>query len=110
MSGKTKIVKNKIKVSEDVIINAVKLAALEVKGVAGLDGKVNALSKIFSNGPISVTYMHDVIAVDVKILIEKTSKACVAAEKVQTAVKENIQDMFGIAVARVNVHINGAEF
>ena len=110
MDGKNNAAKSRIKVSEDVIINAVKLATLDVKGVAGLNGKVNAISKICSNGPIRVKYIHDVIAVDIKVIIKSGSKASTVAHDIQNSVKENIQDMLGIAVARINVDIDGAEF
>lgn len=110
MDGKNNAAKSRIKVSEDVIINAVKLATLDVKGVAGLNGKVNAISKICSNGPIRVKYIHDVIAVDIKVIIKSGSKASTVAQDIQNSVKENIQDMLSIAVARINVDIDGAEF
>ena len=103
-------VASKLKVSDDVIITVARLAALEVKGVASLGGEVNKKSTIKRNGPIKVSMMGDVAAIDMKIIIKSGEKACAVAQEVQTAVKENVQNMTGVPVARVNVTISGVVF
>ncbi len=100
-------VKSKLKISEDVMITVAKLAALDVKGVASLAGEISKLKK---NGPIKIKIMGDVVAIDISIIIKNTEKACVVAQDVQNAVKENVQNMTGVAVARVNVTISGVVF
>lgn len=110
MKGNKKTAQSRIKISEDVIITVARLAALDVKGVAGLDGEINAISKLKKNSPIIITSMGDVVAVDIKIIITGSAKACSTAQAVQAAVKENIQNMTGVAVARVNVTVNGVVF
>lgn len=100
----------KLKISEDVIITVARLAALDVKGVAGLGGEVNKMSKLRNNGPIRVSMMGDVAAIDMKIKVKYGEKAADVATDVQAAVKENVQNMTGIAVAQVNVTISGAVF
>jgi uncharacterized alkaline shock family protein YloU len=60
-----------LKISEDVIITVAKLAALDVKGVAGLSGEVNKLSKLKQNGPIKVKMYEDVAALDIKIKVKR---------------------------------------
>ena len=59
----------KLKISEDVIITVARLAALDVKGVAGLGGEVNKMSKLKNNGPIRVSMIGDVAAIDMKIKV-----------------------------------------
>lgn len=103
-------VKSRLKISEDVIITVVRLAALDVKGVAGLGSEVNKISKIRKNGPISILMDGDVAVIDVKIKINSSEKACAVAQEVQKAVKENVQNMTGVAVARVNVTVCGVVF
>ena len=103
-------VASKLKVSDDVIITVARLAALDVKGVASLGGEVNKKSKIKRHGPIKVSMMGDVAAIDMKIIIKSGEKACAVAQEVQTAVKENVQNMTGVPVARVNVTISGVVF
>lgn len=101
---------SKLKISEDVIITVAKLAALDVKGVASLDGEITKMGKLRKNSPIRVGLIGDVAAVDMSIKVKGGHKAMNVAQEVQSAVKENIQNMTGVAVARVNVTINGVVF
>lgn len=101
---------SRLRISEDVIITVARLAAVDVKGVAGLCGEVNKLSKLRNNGPVTVSVIEDVIAIDIKIKVRNGINAVAVAQEVQTAVKENVQSMTGITVARVNVIISGVVF
>lgn len=103
-------VKSRLKISDDVIITVARLAALDVKGVAGLCGDVSKISKVRKKGPIKIKMMSDVVAIDIAIRIKSGEKACVVANAVQLAVKENIQNMTGITVARVNVSVCGVVY
>lgn len=99
-----------LKISEDVMITIAKLATLDVNGVAGLCGEVNKLSKLRNNGPISVTMYEDVAALEIKIKVKGGVKATAVAQEVQTAVKESVQTMTGVTVARVNVIVDSIVF
>lgn len=110
MKGTKEPAKSRLKISEDVIITVARLAALDVKGVAGLGGDGNKINKFLNKGPISVDFMGDVASVEVKINVKNGVKVCNVAQEVQNAVKENIQNMTGVAVARVNVIIQGIVF
>lgn len=110
MKGTNSTAKSRLKISEDVILTVAKLAALDVKGVAGLNGDMGALSKLTNSRPISVSLIGDVAAVDIRIIVKGDAKACVTAQAVQNAVKENIQNMTGLTVARVNVHVDSVVF
>lgn len=101
---------SKLKISEDVIITVAKLAALDVKGVAALGGEITKISKLTNKGPITVSLIGDVAALDVKIKVKGSEKAAAVAQEVQSAVKENVQNMTGVTVARVNVTVSGAVF
>lgn len=110
MKGNTNSAKSRLEISEDVILTVARLAALDVKGVAGLNGEINTISKLRKKRPITVLFMGDVVAIDIKIIIKNSAKACVTAQEVQKAVKENVQNMTGVIVARVNVSVDGVEF
>lgn len=99
-----------LKISEDVIITVARLAALDVKGVAGLSGEIGKMSKLKKNGPITVKMFEDVAALDIKIKVNSGVKTIHVAQDVQSAVKEGIQSMTGVAVARVNVIVDGVVF
>ncbi|MBQ9895244.1 MAG: Asp23/Gls24 family envelope stress response protein [Ruminococcus sp.] len=110
MEVSKEVVKSRLKISDDVIITIARLAALDVKGVAGLGGEINKLSKISKSGPIKISMMGDVAAIDISIKVKNGEKVCNIAQDVQTAVKENVQNMTGVTVARVNVIISGVVF
>ncbi|MDE5764288.1 MAG: Asp23/Gls24 family envelope stress response protein [Ruminococcus sp.] len=97
-------------ISEDVIIAVARLAALDTDGVAGLAGKVNKLSKLRKNGSITVRMIEDVAALDIKIKVKSGVHVFAVAQAVQNAVKDNVQSMTGVAVARVNVTVSGVVF
>lgn len=101
---------SRLKISEDVIIAVSKLAALDVNGVACLDSEVNKINKLKNNLPVRISMIGDVAAIEIRIRIKGDAKAQAVAQEVQKAVKENVQDMTGVAVARVNVIICGAVF
>ena len=101
---------SRLKISEDVIIAIAMRAALDVNGVASLGGEINKMSKLRKNGPIKISMMGDVAAIDMNIVIKSGEKACNIAQEVQTAVKENVQNMTGVPVARVNVTVGGVVF
>ena len=101
---------SRLKISDDVIIAIAKLAALDVNGVAGLGGEIGKMSKLSKNGPIKISMMGDVAAIDMKIVIKSSEKACNVAQEVQSVVKENVQNMTGVPVARVNVTVSGVVF
>ena len=110
MEGMNKAANSRLEISEDVLLTVARLAALDVKGVAGLDGEMNAVSKLRNKRPISVSLIGDVAAIDIKIVVNGDAKACTVAQAVQAAVKENVQNMTGVTVARVNVTIGGVKF
>lgn len=101
---------SRLKISDDVIITVARLAALDVKGVAGLNGNVGKMSKLRKNGPIKISLIGDVAAIDMSIVIKSGEKAGSVALAVQNAVKENVQNMTGVPVARVNVTVGGVVF
>ena len=110
MDGVKKAAAGDLKISEDVIITVARLAALDVEGVAGLDGEVNKMSKLRKSGPITVSMMEDVAALDIKIKVKSGVKAVTVAQEVQSAVKDSVQSMTGVAVARVSVAVCGVVF
>lgn len=99
-----------LKISEDVIITVAKLAALDVNGVESLCGEISKMSKLKKNGPIAVSMVEDVAAVDIKINIKSGFRVVQVAQQVQAAVKDSVQSMTGVAVARVNVKVCGVDF
>ena len=101
---------SKLKISEDVIIEIARLAALDIKGVSKLSGEISRMNKLRKKGPVRISMIGDVAAIDMSIVIKSGFKAVSVAQDVQTAVKENVQNMTGVPVARVNVTVGGVAF
>ena len=101
---------SKLKISDDVIIEIARLAALDIKGVARLAGDISRMNKLRKRGPIRISMIGDVAAIDMSIVVKSGFKAVSVAQEVQTVVKENVQNMTGVPVARVNVTVGGVAF
>ncbi|MDD6278308.1 MAG: Asp23/Gls24 family envelope stress response protein [Oscillospiraceae bacterium] len=106
MKGIKETAKSRLKISEDVVITVARLAALDVKGVAGLSGEDDKLSRLCGKAPIRTELMGDVVSIEIKLVVAGDARACTVAQAVQAAVKENVQTMTGVTVARVNVIID----
>ena len=68
------------------------------------------LTTIFSGGEVSIDMNDGVAVIDLRICVKSNVRIPELAKKVQTAVKEAVQNMTGIVVSRVNLHIAGVEF
>lgn len=110
MKGIKETASSRLKISEDVVLSVARLAALDVKGVAGLSGEINPFSKLLGTNPIKAELLGDVVSIEVKLVVQANAKAAAVAQAVQNAVKENVQNMTGVTVARVNVVIDGICF
>lgn len=101
-----------LKVSNDVIIKITELAASEISGVASENGKLAVpqlpigLGAVFGS-PVRVSVSKDAVEIELSIITEQGSKAINVASAVQASVKSAVQNMTGIAVAKVNVNIVG---
>ena len=95
-----------VKISEDVIS---KIAETAVSGIEG----VNGLATV-KKSPASVlmrSYRQPVrIRISVSIVVSDSCNVRSAAEKIQKQVKEDVQNMTGIAVTKVSVYVKDIVF
>lgn len=100
-----------LRISEDVVITITESAVNEIKGVEKIRRKSGFIRDLLiKDKPIEVKITGDVIEVNVDIVIKGGYNAASVGEKVQEAVKSEIQAMTGITVSRVNVTISGICF
>lgn len=104
----------KVMIADDVIATVVGLAATEVEGVSSMQGNItNELAgklgvKNLTKG-VRVSIDEETVAVDISILmcygysIPKTCKA------IQERVKSAVENMVGLSVSVVNVHVVGVD-
>ena len=105
---------NSVKVSEGVIEKITELAISSVDGVCGIAKGRFRFDQLFTKGgqPSAVTVKVNDGAVEIfaEINVLSSCKVKKAAEKIQQRVKDDIQNMTGIAVTKINVFVKGIAF
>ena len=102
-----------IKISNDVIAVIAGVAASEVPGVAamagGLTGGVTEALKGKKNlaKGIKVEATETTANIDVNIIVEYGSRIPDVAFEIQNRVKKSVENMTGLKVTEVNVHVQG---
>jgi uncharacterized alkaline shock family protein YloU len=99
----------KIEIAPEVIEVIAHLASSEIEGVAGLSSGivsdfVERLGRKNSRG-VRVDIKEKEAMIDLYIIVEYGQQIPDVAYKVQENVRESIQNMTGLAVTQVNVHI-----
>lgn len=96
-------------VSEDAIAKVVAKAAESVDGVVGIAGSAHdPIKRLFAKevcGKMKLRLDGDVLFVAVGLVLNSESAAAEVSEKVQAAIKEQVQNVLGLTVARVNVNV-----
>ncbi len=101
-----------LQISTDVLAKIARLAALEVGGVAEVTaGNTQNVRRLLDRTglkkPVSVSLEDGVAKVTVHLTANYGQKIMPLCEKVQESVKQAIQNMTGITVARVDVLVVG---
>lgn len=102
-----------IKISNDVIAVIAGVAASEVSGVAsmagGLTGGLTEALKGKKNlaKGIKVDATDSTAKIDVNIIVEYGSRIPDVAFEIQNRVKKSVENMTGLKVSEVNVHVQG---
>lgn len=114
MSKASEIQTNSLKISEDVITKIVEIALNDIEGVYSLTKSrmhfVNLFSKTDAPSAISINLKDEAAEITVNIIVTLDCNVKNVSEQVQFRIKNDIQNMTGIAVAKVNVIISGISF
>lgn len=102
-----------IKISNDVIAIIAGVAVSEVPGVYGMSGgfaggitEVLKGKKNLAKG-IKVEVTESKVKIDVNIIVEYGSRIPDVAFEIQNRVKKAVENMTGLKVEEVNVHVQG---
>lgn len=106
------IEENGIKIADDVIATIAGKAAMEVKGVYSMSGGfAGGISEVFGKKNytkgIKVDNSEKGLKIDVNIIVEYGARIPDVAYEIQNRVKKSIENMTGLTVEEVNVHIQG---
>lgn len=102
-----------IKISNDVVAVIAGVAVSEVRGVASMQGgfaggigEVLSGKKNMAKG-IRVDSEEGKVKIDVNIIVEYGTRIPDIAFEIQNRVKKSIENMTGLKVVEVNVHVQG---
>lgn len=103
---------NGIKIAEEVVAKIAGIAASEVKGVFGMNGGVvEGLSEIFGKKSFSKGVKVQVgekdATIDLYIIVEYGCRIPDIAWEIQNRVKTSVENMTGLKVLEVNIHVQG---
>jgi uncharacterized alkaline shock family protein YloU len=102
-----------IKISDDVVAVIAGVAVSEVQGVADMAGGfAGGISEVFSGKKnmakgIKVDVTENTAKIDVNIIVEYGSRIPDIAFEIQNRVKKAVENMTGLKVEEVNVHVQG---
>ena len=106
------IEENGIKIADDVIATIAGKSALEVKGVYSMAGGfAGGISEVFGKKSytkgIKVDNTEKGLKIDVNIIVEYGARIPDVAYEIQNKVKNAIENMTGLKIEEVTVHIQG---
>lgn len=102
-----------IQISNDVIAVIAGVAVSEVPGVAGMVGRfAGGITEAFSGKKnlakgIKVETTENQAKIDVNIIVEYGSRIPDVAFEIQKRVKKAVEEMTGLKVEEVNIHVQG---
>lgn len=116
MENNTSTSMGELVISEEVISAIATNAAKDVEGVAGFSNRPVDVMNTIKKGslkvmsPVRVLADGDDLNISIYVNMRPGIKIRKAAEDVQVAVKDSVQNMTGRLVSKVNVIIAGIEF
>lgn len=105
-----------IKISDEVLAVCVLNSTLKTEGVYGLSGGLtDSLSKnLLGKDPlykgIKINQGDDGVVIDISVIVDYGVKIPDVAWNVQENVKKEIEEIVGLSVDAVNIHVAGVHF
>lgn len=106
------IEENGIKIADDVVATIAGKAAMEVAGVYSMSGGfAGGISEVFGKKNytkgIKVDNSEKCLKIDVNVIVEYGARIPDVAYEIQNRVKKAIENMTGLIIEEVNVHVQG---
>jgi len=104
-----------VRIAEEVVSTIAGLAATEIKGVASMSGGIGGgiaevLGRKNLSKGIKVEVGTEEAKLDIFIIIEYGARIPDIAWDIQEGVKKTVEEMTGLRVTHVNVHVQGVHF
>lgn len=102
-----------LKISQEVIASIAGYTATETEGVASLAAVPANLTGWLEKQPlrpVSIQLDDGVAVIDIRLRVKHGAKIPELSRKLQSNVKEAVQNMTGVVVSKVNLQIAGVDF
>lgn len=101
-----------VNISDDVLEIIATIATKEVEGVSGLSGSLaDDIGDLFKKNNykkgITINVEEDKVTIDLNIMVDFGVKIPDVSWTVQEAVKTSVENMTGLKVEEVNIHVDG---
>ena len=105
----------RVRISEEVVATIAGLAANEVPGVAGMMGSLvsglgERLGRKNPQKGVKVELGEAEANLDLYLVVDYGARIPEVAQKVQEGVRQAVENMTGLAVPAVNIHVQGVAF
>lgn len=103
----------KTTVSPDVLVNIARLSALSVSGVsrmADVSGGVNRLFKRGIQDGVRIEVEDNIVVVDLYLVLNEEVNIREVSRNVQQQVARAIQEMVGMEIGSIDIHIEDIDF
>jgi uncharacterized alkaline shock family protein YloU len=101
----------RVTIAPEVLVTIARLTTESVEGVAQMCHPIGPcsvdrmLGRVAGGGGVEVAVVDDAVRVDLHIIVESETNMRSVSVKIQEAVTRAIQDMVGMQVSAVNIHI-----
>lgn len=102
----------KTTIAPGVLLTMARLTALGVPGVVAMAPVPGGVNRLFRRGAgegVRIEVDGDLVAVDLHLILAHDTNVREVSRKVQAEVARAIQDMVGMQVARIDVHVEDIE-
>jgi uncharacterized alkaline shock family protein YloU len=103
----------KTTIAPDVLVSIAQLATVSVEGVSRLTAAPIEVNRIFKKGTSSgviVNVEDNVVYTDLYVILKKNVNVREVCRNIQNQVSRSINEMVGMEVGRVNVHVEDIDF
>ncbi len=98
-----------VRIAPNVLSTIAKLTALSVPGVVRLASVPGLLRRRLGGEGVRVDVSEDAVSVDLYLVVEQGKNMLALSREVQSQVTRAINDMVGMPVKEVNIHILDVE-
>jgi uncharacterized alkaline shock family protein YloU len=106
----------RVTIAPEVLVTIARLTSQSVEGVAQLCHQVRPgnvdrlLGRVSGGGGVQIAIVDGAVRVDLHIIVEPNANMRNVSQKIQHSVTRAIQDMVGMPVSAVNIHIQDVAY